>query len=162
MVSAVSGVTNELQAVCDGHADEAGTQARLAALVQRHEAFCADLGLDAAVVLGERMLLTRMLATLADNAVKFSPAGATIDVAVATSGSEFRLSVRDRGPGLPEGFEATAFERFTRAETVAAVPGHGLGLPLVRAVALRHGMKIELQHADPGLRATVCAPLARA
>ena len=61
VVSAVSGVTNELQAVCDGHADEAGTQARIAALVQRHEAFCADLGLDAASVLGERLAALRAL-----------------------------------------------------------------------------------------------------
>ena len=110
-----------------------------------------------AVVVGERMLLTRMLANLVDNAVKFSPEGGTIDVDLETRGGEIRLAVRDRGPGLPEGFEAAAFERFTRAETVAAVPGHGLGLPLVRAVALRHGMKIELERADPGLRVVIRA-----
>jgi diaminopimelate decarboxylase/aspartate kinase len=61
VVSALSGVTNELQAVCDGHADDAGIQSRITALVLRHEAFCADLGLDAAAVLGERLVALRAL-----------------------------------------------------------------------------------------------------
>ena len=51
VVSAVSGVTNELQAICDG--DDA--QARVAALVQRHRAFCEELGLDADEALGARL-----------------------------------------------------------------------------------------------------------
>ena len=111
----------------------------------------------AATVLGERMLLTRMVANLVDNAVKFSPVGGRIAIDLTNGGGEIRLVVRDHGPGLPEGFEAAAFERFTRAETVGAVPGHGLGLPLVRAVALRHGMKIDLQRANPGLRVVIRA-----
>ncbi len=64
VVSAVSGVTNELQAVCDGHADAAGTAARLEALATRHETFCRDeLGLDPAAVLGGRLAALRSLAT---------------------------------------------------------------------------------------------------
>ena len=110
-----------------------------------------------AVVLGERLLLTRMIANLVDNAVKFSPEGGVIDIALTRAGGDIRLTVRDRGPGLPEGFETAAFERFTRAETTASVPGHGLGLPLVRAVALRHGMKIDLRRADPGLEVVIRA-----
>jgi diaminopimelate decarboxylase/aspartate kinase len=47
VVSALSGVTNELQAICDGHADPAGMHARIGALVHRHEAFAAELGVDA-------------------------------------------------------------------------------------------------------------------
>ena len=43
VVSALSGVTNELQAICDGHADDAGTRARIDALVHRHEAFSDEL-----------------------------------------------------------------------------------------------------------------------
>lgn len=63
VVSAVSGVTNELQAVCDGHADAAATRARLDALAERHRAFCTDeLGLDAGAVLGERLAALRALA----------------------------------------------------------------------------------------------------
>jgi len=135
----------------------------VADVVDLYEAVAEDRGIrlavatTPAVVLGERMLLTRMVANLVDNAVKYSPAGAVVDLVVAADGGAFRLVVRDRGPGLPDGFEAAAFERFTRAENVGAAPGHGLGLPLVRAVALRHGMKIALERADPGLRAVVVA-----
>ncbi|MDK9697676.1 MAG: ATP-binding protein [Siculibacillus sp.] len=128
-----------------------------------YEAVAEDRGVSLAVatvpsvVLGERLLLTRMIANLVDNAVKFSPEGGVIDIVATAGDGEIRLVVRVRGPGLPEGFEAAAFERFTRAEDVGAVPGHGLGLPLVRAVALRHGMKIDLERADPGLRVVIRA-----
>ena len=63
VVSAVSGVTNELQAICDGHADAAATAARFAALALRHREFCADeLGLDPDLVLGERLAALQSLA----------------------------------------------------------------------------------------------------
>jgi len=135
----------------------------IADVVDLYEGVAEDRGVTLAVstvpavVLGERLLLTRMVANLVDNAVKFSPDGGVIDVGVSRTDGDIRLVVRDRGPGLPEGFEAAAFERFTRAESVGAVPGHGLGLPLVRAVALRHGMKIDLERAEPGLRAVIRA-----
>ncbi|MER2605376.1 MAG: HAMP domain-containing sensor histidine kinase [Siculibacillus sp.] len=111
-----------------------------------------------AVTLGEPMALTRMFANLVDNAVKFSPEGADVDLGVAVGPGEIRLWVRDHGPGLPPGFETSAFERFTRADNAGAVPGHGLGLPFVRAVALRHGMRIALERADPGLRVVLRIP----
>ena len=135
----------------------------LAEVCDLYEAVAEDRGVRfvvraaPAVVLGERLLLARMVANLVDNAVKFSPEGEAIDLTVERTGEAIRLVVRDRGPGLPAGFEDTAFERFTRADGAAAVPGHGLGLPLVRAVALRHGMKIELERADPGLRVLIRA-----
>ena len=116
-----------------------------------------ELAVAPAAVLGERMALTRMVANIVDNAVKFSPDGGVIDLSLGVGADGVRLVVRDRGPGLPEGFESRAFERFTRAESAGSVPGHGLGLPFVRAVALRHGMKIDLERADPGLRVVVRA-----
>lgn len=133
-----------------------------------YEAVAEDRGLTLvattmrALVLGERLLLTRLLANLVDNALKFSPRGGRIDVAVHVAADEVTLSVRDRGPGLPDGFEAVAFDRFTRADATASTPGHGLGLGLVRAVALRHGMRLTLDRADPGLSVTLRARLASA
>ena len=50
VVSALAGVTNALQAICDGHADPAGTMRRIDALVHRHEEACDELGLDRGVV----------------------------------------------------------------------------------------------------------------
>ena len=59
VVSALSGVTNELQAIADGATDR---DARIEALVERHRAFCAELGLDPAQMLGERLEALRSLA----------------------------------------------------------------------------------------------------
>lgn len=59
VVSALSGVTNELQAIANGD----GIDARIAALVERHRAFCTELGLDADAVLGERLAALHALAT---------------------------------------------------------------------------------------------------
>ncbi|MBW3550330.1 MAG: bifunctional aspartate kinase/diaminopimelate decarboxylase [Proteobacteria bacterium] len=58
VVSALSGVTNELQAICNGD----DIDARIAALVERHRAFCAELGLDGDIVLGERLAALQALA----------------------------------------------------------------------------------------------------
>ena len=138
----------------------------VADVIDLYEVVAEDRGLvlaaetRPAVVLGERMLLTRLLANLVDNALKFSPRGGRVDVTVAVEGDEAVLAVRDRGPGLPDGFEAVAFDRFTRAEATADTPGHGLGLGLVRAIALRHGMRLGLDRADPGLRVTLRARVA--
>jgi len=60
VVSALSGVTNELQAIADGAIDR---EARIDALVERHRAFCAELELDPAQVLGERLSALRALAS---------------------------------------------------------------------------------------------------
>jgi signal transduction histidine kinase len=68
------------------------------------------------------------------------------------------LSDRDRGPGLDPAFRDKAFDRFTRAPRTAAVPGHGLGLSLVRAIAVRHGARVDLADAAPGLSVAVRLP----
>ena len=62
VVSALSGVTNALQAMIDGHRDMPGLHAQAEALVERHAAFCAELGLDPDAVLGERFAALRALA----------------------------------------------------------------------------------------------------
>ena len=106
---------------------------------------------DAMSLLGDRALLLRMLANLIDNAIKFSPEGGQVIISLARSERECLISLRDFGPGLPEGFGGKAFERFSRAPGAETVPGHGLGLALVRAIAIRHGLKITLENAHPGL-----------
>ena len=116
---------------------------------------------QSAVVLGEPMLLTRMLANVIDNALKFSPDGAGVRIDLAVEGDSVLLSVRDEGPGVSADFMDSAFERFSRDVATAGTPGHGLGLPLVRAIALRHGMRISLGHNQPtGLRVDIRGPRA--
>jgi signal transduction histidine kinase len=110
----------------------------------------ADLAPEA-VVLGDRNLLTRMLANVVDNAVKFSPEGGRVTVRLAASAGTVELAVRDTGPGIEPGTEERLFERFARGDRTGAAPGHGLGLPLVRAIAVRHGLGIRLANVDGGL-----------
>lgn len=111
-----------------------------------------------ATVLGDRTLLARMIANVVDNAIKFSPEGETVAVRLSRPARHVVLEVADRGPGLDPAFRDRAFDRFTRGAATSAVPGHGLGLSLVRAIAIRHGAKIDLADGKPGLVVTFRLP----
>jgi signal transduction histidine kinase len=111
-----------------------------------------------AVMLGDRGLLVRMLANVVDNAIKFSKAGGRVAIVLRTEGSSHVLSVSDSGPGLAADIRDRAFERFARGAATASVPGHGLGLSVVQAIALRHGIKVSLEDAAPGLRVVFYCP----
>jgi two-component system sensor histidine kinase MprB len=87
------------------------------------------------VVRGEPQRIQRAVANLVDNAVKWSPAGGTVELDLA--GGE--LTVRDHGPGFEEADLPRVFERFYRAERARGLPGSGLGLAIVRQAAEAHG-----------------------
>jgi signal transduction histidine kinase len=115
-----------------------------------------DDGLEA---LGEAMLLTRLIANLVDNAIKFTPPRGRVSIGLERAGDGFRLTVEDTGPGLPEGFGERAFERFSRGKGAEGTPGHGLGLSLVRAIAVRHGFAVKLGgEVGRGLVVTISGP----
>jgi two-component system, OmpR family, sensor kinase len=93
-------------------------------------------------VVGDADELHRLTVNLLDNAVRHTPAGARVDVAVRRDGDEAVLTVDDDGPGLPAGMEEQVFARFVRGSGPAdlvADGGTGLGLAIVRAVAESHG-----------------------
>lgn len=100
-------------------------------------------------VLGDRTLIGQLLSNLLDNAVKYCRPGDRITVSL-DGGEAVTLTIRDTGPGLPADLRGEAFERFTRGAGHAGVTGHGLGLALVRAIALRHGAKLSLPPAEKG------------
>ncbi|MER5321552.1 sensor histidine kinase [Streptosporangium roseum] len=85
--------------------------------------------------LARRAALQRAISNLLDNAVKFDPDG-TQPIELIADGS--RIEVRDRGPGIEEDDLERVFDRFYRAVATRALPGSGLGLALVKDVALRH------------------------
>lgn len=97
---------------------------------------------------GDEMLLSRMISNLLDNAFKLLPEGGTIRVRLAAGP---RLAVEDDGPGVPPDMREKIFERFRRVPGVNG-QGHGLGLALARAIALRHGLRIRVEDAAPGAR----------
>lgn len=81
------------------------------------------------------------MVNLLDNAVKFSPPGGAVEVALR--GGE--LTVRDHGPGVPADDLPHVFERFWRSPSARALPGSGLGLSIVARTADRAGGSAELR-----------------
>ena len=107
------------------------------------------------IVVGDRALLTQMLANLVENAVRHSPPGARIELAlsIADRTNAAQVTVSDDGPGIPENERTKVFRRFYRLDASRSTPGNGLGLALVAAVADLHGAAIELCDNVPrGLR----------
>ncbi|MGQ9683797.1 MAG: PAS domain-containing sensor histidine kinase [Anaerolineae bacterium] len=96
---------------------------------------------EPAAVQGDRERLSEVLESLLDNAVKYSPEGGDVDVALAVQDGEAVISVRDWGVGIPAERQTRIFERFYRAH--AGTPydfgGMGVGLYIAREVVQRHG-----------------------
>jgi signal transduction histidine kinase len=111
---------------------------------------------------GNRQLLALAVANLLDNAVKYTPSGGTITLSVDTDPHGVRLTVTDTGPGIPAADRGRVLERFVRIESGGSVPGSGLGLSLVAAVARLHRATLDLADNAPGLRVMVTFPKAPA
>jgi two-component system sensor histidine kinase MprB len=101
---------------------------------------------DASVVAGNPTLLDRALANLVDNAAKWSGEDDPIDVEVDAG----RLSVRDRGPGIPEAERDRVFDRFYRTPGSQDRPGSGLGLAIVDQIVGAHGGTVFIEDPDEG------------
>ncbi|MDP9365213.1 MAG: hybrid sensor histidine kinase/response regulator, partial [Chloroflexota bacterium] len=101
--------------------------------------------------------LGQVLDNLLDNALKYSPDGGEVAVAVRAVGDGVELSVRDGGIGLPPGSEQAVFEPFGRAAnaTAASLPGLGLGLAICRGIVERHYGRIRAESAGEGQGTTV-------
>jgi signal transduction histidine kinase len=113
-----------------------------------------------AIVQGSRQLLAQALANLLDNAVKFTPDGGHIRVALRGSGSERgggrpEVIVEDDGPGIPADKREIVLGRRVRLDEARKVPGSGLGLSLVAAVTKLHGASLILDDAGPGLKVSL-------
>jgi two-component system OmpR family sensor kinase len=140
--------------------------ADLAVLAQRRE---IDLGVTedsvAARVDGSPDAVAILLRNLIDNAIKYTPQGGVVDVAV-TAGNA--LVVEDSGPGIAPAFRERALARFDRSgqaptsgtNAVSGVPGSGLGLAIVKAIAERHGADLKLDRSERlgGLKVAVAFP----
>jgi heavy metal sensor kinase len=96
-------------------------------------------------VRADPVLLRQALQNLIENATKYSPVGATIRVAVETSGGECRVSVVDEGPGVPEEHRPRIADRFYRVENsrTRGRGGFGLGLAITKAYMAAMGGRLE-------------------
>jgi signal transduction histidine kinase len=111
-------------------------------------------------VRGDAHLISQAIANLLDNAIKYSPRGSTVLIAVEQSSDGPSVTVADRGPGIPPGKRTAILERFVRLEEAAGKEGFGLDLRFVAAVAEWHGARLELADNLPGLCVTVYFPAA--
>lgn len=92
--------------------------------------------------------LVQILTNLLTNAAKFSPAGAPIEVGLVTGSGEVRVSVVDRGPGIPLEAIGDVFRRFFTLDRRRG--GSGLGLYLARGLAQAHGGDLTYRRARTG------------
>ena len=91
-------------------------------------------------LIGDATALERAVLNLLDNAAKWSPPGGTVRVQVRPIDQwSVLLEVADAGPGIAEQDLPRVFDRFYRAPGARTMPGSGLGLSIVRQVAVRHG-----------------------
>ena len=115
-----------------------------------------------AIVVGDRELLAQALTSLLDNAVKYTPDGGRIEVRVVAATHTHTLGVADSGPGIPASERERMLERFTRLDGSRSLPGNGLGLALVKAVAEQHDGRLILGDRQPGLVVELELPAAAA
>jgi signal transduction histidine kinase len=113
------------------------------------------VALEPAIVRGDPELLTQLLANLVENAIRHTPSGTGIRIALAHSPSGVRMVVADNGPGVPAGERDRIFRRLYRLERSRTSPGSGLGLSLVAAIVALHGARVAVEDNAPGLRIVI-------
>jgi signal transduction histidine kinase len=109
------------------------------------------------VAIAHRQILSQALGNLLENAIKYSPAGTVLRVAVrpGRAGGGPVLVVEDGGPGIPAEARERALRPFVRLDAQAGSPGCGMGLAIAAAVARLHRGSLLLEDAGPGLRVTL-------
>jgi PAS domain S-box-containing protein len=117
---------------------------------------------SAPMIRGDTDRIVQVAVNLLSNAAKFSPAGQEVVLAVSTVDGKARLSVRDRGPGVPKDFQSRIFSKFAQADgsDTRQKGGTGLGLVIAREIVDRHGGRLWFENM-PGAGATFNAEFAK-
>ncbi len=136
----------QLDELVEGVVDRAKTRAP-------HATFVTSL--TPTRVLIDPVLLERAVSNLLDNAVKYSPEGAPIEVIVRDG----EVIVADHGPGVADEDIPRIFDRFYRAAASRSKPGAGLGLAIVREAAEAHGGRATVESSPKGARFTLTLPV---
>lgn len=110
------------------------------------------------VITGDKDLLFQTLSNLIDNAIKYTPEGGNITLALSEDKGTTKIEVCDSGIGIPDDELEKVFERFYRVTKSRSQPGNGLGLSLVNAVIDLHQGKISLSNNHPGLKVSISLP----
>jgi signal transduction histidine kinase len=136
-------------------------------VLELHDPVAEDLGVtlvssfdvDAPTVFADPALLFEAVSNLVDNALKFTPRDGAVQVRLLTRDEGPRIEVVDNGPGVAEDEREAVLNRFYRSQRTRDLPGSGLGLSIVVAVARLHHFTLSLDDAQPGLRVSLdCWP----
>ena len=103
-------------------------------------------------VWGDPDLLMQLISNLVENALRHTPAGTAIRIAVSGAADSATFTISDNGPGINPADRGKVFRRFYRGEKSRTSGGNGLGLSLCKAIAELHHATIRLTDNDPGLR----------
>jgi len=117
---------------------------------------------EAVMILGDELRLEQVLQNLIQNAIKYSPAGGTIDVTVEHDTTHVAVQVRDHGVGIPADALPHLFERFYRVSDAMErhIQGAGIGLYVVKEIVALHGGRVEVTSQEgAGSTFTVWLPL---
>ena len=109
-------------------------------------------GLERPVLcLADREQLERAVLNLISNALKFAPAGGSIDASLTKTGKTLRFSIRDNGPGFARNLLGSVYNRYLRQPCIEeGRNGLGLGMVLVRSAAASHGGAVLIDQPDSG------------
>jgi len=99
---------------------------------------------------GDLLRLRQLLLILLDNALKHTPAGGTVRIALSTTGTRVRLQVSDSGPGIPPVDLPHVFNRFYRSDQARTREGTGLGLAIAKWIVEAHGGRLQASNAPAG------------
>jgi two-component system, OmpR family, sensor kinase len=131
--------------------------AKINNIIIRFEAVAAPL-----LVIGDKARLRQCVLILLDNAVKFSPAGRSVEVIIVDRSGRAELSVIDEGRGITVGETQRVFERFYQTEDGRRVGGSGLGLSIARRLVEAHdGSMVASNREHGGAMVTLMLPTAQ-
>jgi signal transduction histidine kinase len=114
---------------------------------------------------GDPERVHQVVANLLDNAVRYSPAGGTVQLRASRGRGSVTIEVCDEGPGISQEDSTRVFERFYRADSARSSEegGAGLGLAIARWIVDLHGGEIRAEARQPhGCRMVVVLPAVRA
>jgi PAS domain S-box-containing protein len=134
--------------------------AALEQAIEANRGFADNLGVQLvrerptapALTLADPDRLMQVITNLLSNAAKFSPQGETVTIALSTEGERHRITIADRGAGIPEEFKGRIFSKFAQADgsDTRAQGGTGLGLSIVREIVIRLGGSVGFEARDGG------------